>query len=93
MDARIELLRDALLSADALDTLIRAGRARRVSDSDSDRILMASALRRYAKALVGYMDGEKDHDIQANTGLPQAECDEIAAVRAEAMALVYGPNV
>lgn len=93
MSDRLESLEDAVRSADALDALMRVGKARGVTDADRDRILLATAMRRYAKALVDYMDGEKDHDIASNTGLSQDDCEEIAAARAEAQALVYGPNV
>jgi len=47
---------------------------------------------RYATALVDYMAGEKDHDIQANTGLLDADCERIAEVRKEAVALVSAHN-
>lgn len=45
---------------------------------------------RFAAALLDYMDGDKDHDIQANTGLPDEDCKRIAVVRKEAYDLVYG---
>jgi hypothetical protein len=32
-------------------------------------------------ALANYMDGDKDHDIQSNTGLDQEDCDRIAKAR------------
>lgn len=43
---------------------------------------------RYARALVGVMDGIKDHDIQSATGLPQEDCERIANARAAAKALL-----
>ena len=71
-----------------------SGVYRPAADAADEIERLASAAFRFAKALSDYMDGEKDHDIQSNTGLPQKDCDVIAAVRAEAMAMVYGmPNV
>lgn len=43
---------------------------------------------RLATALVWFMDGTKDHDIQAETGLPNDDCDFIANTRAEAQQLL-----
>lgn len=47
--------------------------------------------RLFATALTAVMDGVQDHDIQSETGLPQAECDQIAKVRGQALRLV-GPG-
>jgi len=50
----------------------------------------ADAIERLADALVSRMDGEKDHEISEETGLPDNDCLKIAEVRAEAARLVYG---
>ena len=63
------------------------------AEADRETAALEAKVLRFARALADYMDGEKDHDIEANTGLSQAECDVIAEVRKDAVALVYGPNV
>lgn len=50
--------------------------------------LWEARCRRFARALVDIMDGIPDHDIQAETGLPQADCDRIAEARRNARDLV-----
>ena len=35
----------------------------------------------FAEALVAYMDGVQDHDIQSATGLPTSVCERIAETR------------
>jgi hypothetical protein len=42
----------------------------------------------FALALVDIMDGMEDHDIQAHTGLPDAECEAIAGARKDARAFI-----
>lgn len=44
---------------------------------------------RFGKALVDFMDGTQDHDIQAATGLSDSDCKVIAEARRDANRLVY----
>ena len=48
----------------------------------------ADVIEHLAHALTDIMDGMPDHDIAGETGLPPADCDRIARVRAEASALL-----
>lgn len=41
-----------------------------------------------ATALAWYMDGEKDHDIQANTGFEEKDCQRIADARKLAKSII-----
>lgn len=50
----------------------------------------ADAIERLAWALASRMDGEKDHEIQENTGLSAEDSRCIAEARAEASRLVFG---
>jgi len=43
---------------------------------------------RYAQALVDVMDGTKDYEIQADTGLPDEDCKRIADARRDAKAML-----
>ena len=51
---------------------------------DQSGKLAEAMAKRFAHALVYYMDGTQDHDIQSATGLPEDKCTAIAAVRKEA---------
>lgn len=67
---------------------VRCAAALESKDVEIER--QRSAALRFATALVDYMDGVKDHEIQANTGLSKPECDVIAEVRAAAAKFVRG---
>lgn len=45
---------------------------------------------KFAKALTDFMDGTKDHHIGDETGLPEEDCQRIAAARKEAYELLQG---
>ena len=60
-----------------------------MSQFASEKDLWKTRCLRFAAALVDVMDGTQDHEIQADTGLPDADCERIAKARADAMELVY----
>ena len=59
-----------------------------MSQFESEKDLWKARCIRFAMALVDVMDGTKDHDIQADTGLPKDDCDRIAKARKDAKTLV-----
>ena len=64
-----------------------------MSQFASEKDLWKARCLRFAAALVDIMDGIPDHDIQAETGLPQDDCDNIAKARADARDLVPNAQV
>ena len=64
-----------------------------MSQFASEKDLWKARCMRFATALVDVMDGTKDHDIQADTGLPQEDRDRIAKARADARTLVHNKEV
>ncbi len=60
-----------------------------MSQFASEKDLWEARCMRFANALVDFMDGTQDHDIQAETGLPDADCERIAKARSDALALVH----
>ena len=64
-----------------------------MSQFASEKDLWKTRCLRFATALVDVMDGTQDHDIQAYTGLPDADCERIAKARADAMELVHNAIV
>ena len=64
-----------------------------MSQFASEKDLWKTRCLRFATALVDVMDGTQDHDIQAYTGLPDADCERIAKARADAMELVHNAEV
>jgi len=64
-----------------------------MSQFSSEKDLWKARCLRFATALVDVMDGKKDHDIQADTGLPQEDCDRIAKARADAQTLVHNTGI
>ncbi len=63
-----------------------------MSQFASEKDLWKARCLRFATALVDVMDGTKDHDIQAETGLPEEDCERIAKARADAWTLVHNIN-
>lgn len=49
----------------------------------------ADEIEELAWALAMFMDGKKDHDIPAETGLCDEDCERIAAVRAKANPIAF----
>lgn len=64
-----------------------------MSQFATEKDLWKARCLRFATALIDVMDGMKDHDIQAETGLPQEDCDRIAKARANARELVHNAGV
>lgn len=60
-----------------------------MSQFASEKDLWKARCIRFATALVDVMDGTQDHDIQADTGLPDADCERIAKARSDAFKLVH----
>ena len=64
-----------------------------MSQFASEKDLWKARCLRFATALVDVMDGKQDHDIQADTGLSQEDCDRIAKARADARTLVHNAGI
>ena len=60
-----------------------------MSQFASEKDLWKARCLRFATALDDVMDGMQDHDIQAETGLPDDDCERIAKARADARTLVH----
>ena len=63
-----------------------------MSQFASEKDLWKARAMRFARALVAVMDGTQDHDIQADTGLPDEDCDKIAEARRDAVSLLKAAN-
>jgi len=64
-----------------------------MSQFANEKDLWQARCMRFATALVDVMDGTQDHDIQADTGLPDADCERIAKARADAREMVHNDEL
>ena len=63
-----------------------------MSQFATEKDLWKARALRFATALVDFMDGTQDHDIQAETGLPDADCEKIAEARKDAQEIIKTAN-
>ena len=59
-----------------------------MSQFATEKELWKARCLRFARALVDVMDGTHDLDIQADTGLPDEDCERIAKARSDARELL-----
>lgn len=55
-----------------------------MSQFASEKDMWKAMALRFARALTDFMEPTPDHDIQAETGLPDEDCARIATARADA---------
>lgn len=73
-----------------IDALVMRLREEAQDDTDSLLYQAADEIEDLAWSLAMFMDGTQDHDIQAETGLCDEDCERIASARAKAALIAFG---